>query len=196
VSDSSISWVLCKSAPRSRQITMPASTPPLSFLQARCPSCRPTNSVKALKATQHTKHTKTDRNTCKLTKLRSDAKATTNCTELLLYVNHATLPLKLLLNKQQHLMFTSTSSIHTYICFTAVWTLAAITRVSRYQNQSGFYWSKGQLMAGQQLGHMQICTSPRPITMPTPHHSVFTDWMPFLPPNQQHQSTGGKYLYQ
>jgi len=27
-----------------------ASTPPLGFLQAECPSCRPTNSVKALKA--------------------------------------------------------------------------------------------------------------------------------------------------
>jgi len=27
-----------------------ASTLPLSFLQARCPSCHPTNSVKALKA--------------------------------------------------------------------------------------------------------------------------------------------------
>jgi len=27
-----------------------ASTPPLSFLQAGCPSCRATNSVKALKA--------------------------------------------------------------------------------------------------------------------------------------------------
>jgi len=27
-----------------------ASTPPLKFLQAGCPSCRPTNSVKALKA--------------------------------------------------------------------------------------------------------------------------------------------------
>jgi len=27
-----------------------ASTPPLSFFQAGCPSCRPTNSVKALKA--------------------------------------------------------------------------------------------------------------------------------------------------
>jgi len=27
-----------------------ASTPPLSFLQAGCPSCCPTNSVKALKA--------------------------------------------------------------------------------------------------------------------------------------------------
>ena len=30
-----------------------ASTPPLCFLQAGCPSCRPTNSVKALKATCH-----------------------------------------------------------------------------------------------------------------------------------------------
>jgi len=29
-----------------------ASTPPLSFLQAKCPSCRPTNSVKALEAHQ------------------------------------------------------------------------------------------------------------------------------------------------
>jgi len=29
-----------------------ASTSPLSFLQAGCPSCRPTNSVKALKASK------------------------------------------------------------------------------------------------------------------------------------------------
>jgi len=37
-----------------------ASTPPLSFLQAGCPSCRPTNSVKALKALSKkaTKHYK------------------------------------------------------------------------------------------------------------------------------------------
>jgi len=34
------------------------STPPLSFLQTGCPSCRPTNSVKALKAKQN-KNTKT-----------------------------------------------------------------------------------------------------------------------------------------
>jgi len=32
-----------------------ASTPPLSFLQAGCPSCHPTNSVKALKATFNTR---------------------------------------------------------------------------------------------------------------------------------------------
>jgi len=30
------------------------STPPLSFLQAGCPSCRPTNSVKTLKAYYYT----------------------------------------------------------------------------------------------------------------------------------------------
>jgi len=30
-----------------------ASTPPLSFLQAGCRSCRPTNSIKALKASKH-----------------------------------------------------------------------------------------------------------------------------------------------
>jgi len=32
------------------------STPLLSFLQAGCPSCRPTNSVKALKARNNTNH--------------------------------------------------------------------------------------------------------------------------------------------
>jgi len=35
------------------------STPPLRFLQAGCPSCRPTNSVKALKATVLTEITTT-----------------------------------------------------------------------------------------------------------------------------------------
>jgi len=49
VSGSSISWAICKSAPRSRKITMPAPHHSV-FLLAGCPSCRPTNSVKALKA--------------------------------------------------------------------------------------------------------------------------------------------------
>ena len=40
---------MCKSAHRSRQITTPAPQHSV-FLQAGCPSCRPTNSVKALKA--------------------------------------------------------------------------------------------------------------------------------------------------
>ena len=49
VSGSGIRWAICKSAPRSSQITTPAPHHSV-FLQARCPSCRPTNSVKALKA--------------------------------------------------------------------------------------------------------------------------------------------------
>jgi len=49
VSGSSISWAICKSAPHSRLIAMPAPQHSV-FLQTRCPSCRSTNSVKALKA--------------------------------------------------------------------------------------------------------------------------------------------------
>ena len=48
VSGSDISWDICKSASRSTQITMPVPHHS-SFLQTGCPSCRPTNSVKALK---------------------------------------------------------------------------------------------------------------------------------------------------
>ena len=43
MSGSGISWAICKSAPRSRLSGG-------SFLQAGCPSCCPTNSIKALKA--------------------------------------------------------------------------------------------------------------------------------------------------
>ena len=43
-----------------------------------------------------------------------------------------------------------------------------------------------------------ICKSAAPcsrqITMPALHYSVFTCRMPFLPPNQQHQSTEGHFL--
>jgi len=48
VSGSGICWAVCTSAPHPRQITMPAPHHSV-FLQAECPSCRPTNSVKALK---------------------------------------------------------------------------------------------------------------------------------------------------
>ena len=48
VSDSGISWAICKSVPRSRQTTTPAPQHSV-FSQAGCSSCCPTNSVKALK---------------------------------------------------------------------------------------------------------------------------------------------------
>jgi len=46
-----------------------------------------------------------------------------------------------------------------------------------------------------QLDHMQIICTLLQITTPVPHHSVFSFFkgrMPFLPPNQQRQSTEGK----
>jgi len=48
VSGSGICWAICKSAPHPRQPRQHPTTQ--FFLQAGCPSCRPTNSVKALKA--------------------------------------------------------------------------------------------------------------------------------------------------
>ena len=48
VSGSGIRWAICKSAPCSRQKTMPVPHH-LVFLLAGCPSCHPTNSIKALK---------------------------------------------------------------------------------------------------------------------------------------------------
>jgi len=44
----------CMQVCTSLQTDNHASTPPLSFLQAGCPSCHPTNSVKALKASTST----------------------------------------------------------------------------------------------------------------------------------------------
>ena len=44
-----------------------------------------------------------------------------------------------------------------------------------------------------QLGHMQLCTSLQTDKhASTPTTQFFTGWMPFLPPNQQCQSTEGK----
>jgi len=67
--------------------------------------------------------------------------------------------------------------------------MSGITRVSQYQNQSGFYWSKRQWMAQETVNgsgiSWAICKSaphPRQITLPAPHHSVFTSRMTFLPP--------------
>jgi len=59
---------------------------------------------------------------------------------------------------------------------------------------------KQEMMGWQwhQLDHMQIICillsfayRSRQVTTPVPHHLGFTFQMPFLPPNQQHQSTEG-----
>jgi len=46
-----------------------------------------------------------------------------------------------------------------------------------------------------QLGYMQVCTSLQTSpTMPSSHYSDFRGRMPFLPPNQQRQSTEGIFI--
>jgi len=64
-----------------------ASTPPLSFLQAGCPSCRPTNSVKALKALRpkYGQNTSVKNNTPSLKKNDHHAKFSTSIFYILLY---------------------------------------------------------------------------------------------------------------
>ena len=42
--------------------------------------------------------------------------------------------------------------------------------------------------AGPYVNHLHLAAD---MTMPTPHHSIFTGQMLFLPPNQQRQSTEG-----
>jgi len=71
--------------------------------------------------------------------------------------------------------------------------------VSRYQKgKTNLDWilPKQETVSGSGIS-WAICKSAprsRQITTPALHHSVFTDWMPFLPPNQQRQSTEGNIL--
>ena len=54
--DSEWQWHHCMQVCISLQTDNHARTPPLSFLQAGCPSCHPTNSIKALKALRNSVH--------------------------------------------------------------------------------------------------------------------------------------------
>ena len=74
--------------------------------------------------------------------------------------------------------------------------LSVTTRVSRYQKGKtnlDFTEARDSEWQWHQLDDMQVCSAPRSrqITTPAPHQSVFTGRMPFLPPNQQCQSTEG-----
>jgi len=82
---------------------------------------------------------------------------------------------------------------HTHTRLAALF--SGITWVSQYQKgKTSLDFTKARDSEWQwhQLGHMQVCTS-----LQTDNHastsplSFFTGQMPFLPPNQQHQSTEG-----
>jgi len=69
------------------------------------------------------------------------------------------------------------------------------TRVTRYQKGKtnlDFTEARDSEWQWHQLGHMQVCTSLQADNhASTPPLSYFTSRMPFLPPNQQRQSTEG-----
>ena len=129
MSGSGISWAICKSAPRSRQITTPA--PHHSLFTGWMPFLPP---------------------------------------------------------NQQH------QSTHTFNG-----PLSGTTWVNRYQKGKTNLDLQKQETASDSDISWAICKSApcsRQITMPTPHHSVFTGRMPFLPPNQQRQSIEGIQQHQ
>jgi len=99
------------------------STPPLYFLQAGCPSCRPTNSV-----------------------------------IISYYIHPFNGPLS------------GTTQVSGYQKVKTIWILLKQEAVSG----SGISWAIGK-----------SAPRSRQITMPAPHHLVFTGRMLFLPPNQQ-----------
>ena len=72
--------------------------------------------------------------------------------------------------------------------------LSGTTRVSRYQKGKPIWiLLKQETVSGNGISWAVCKSAPRSgqTTMPALHHLVITDRMPFLPPNQQRQSTEG-----
>ena len=72
--------------------------------------------------------------------------------------------------------------------------LSRTTRVSRYQKGKPIWiLLKQETVSGSNISWAVCKSAPRcrQITTPAPHRSVFTGRVPFLPPNQQRQSTEG-----
>ena len=74
--------------------------------------------------------------------------------------------------------------------------LSRTTQVSRYQKgKTNLDFTEARDSEWHQLDHMQVCTSIQADNhASTPLLSFFTDSMPFLPPNQQCQSTEGSFF--
>ena len=159
VSGSGISCAICKSAPRSRQITTPAPHRAV-FLQAGCPSCRPTNSVKALKATSLFK----ERIFSTFHMLRHLAKTSRRMKAQSIFGEiWGNFPISPKIggrgdeSKHGILKLHHTPNTHTFNG-----PLSRTTRVSWYQkgrNNLDFTEAKDSEWQWHQLGHMQVCIS-------------------------------------
>ena len=92
---------------------------------------------------------------------------------------------------QQHIIHTHTHPFNG--------PLSRTTQLSRYQKgktNQDFTEARDSEWQWHQLGHMQVCTSLQTDNhASTPPVKFFTGRMPFLPPNQQRQSTEGCTQY-
>jgi len=70
--------------------------------------------------------------------------------------------------------------------------LSGTTLVSQYEKgKTSLDLLEQEIVSGSGISWATCKSAPchRQLTTPASHHSVFTGWMPFLPPSQQHQST-------
>ena len=157
VGGSGISWAICKSAPRSRQITTPVPHHSSFFRPDAFPATQPITSKHRRQRLKVTLETKTGHfRNVRLSQRRS------------------------IVSTVQHPLNGP---------------LSRTTQVSRTRKVKPIWILLEQETVGGSGIRWVVCKSAprsRQITTPAPHHSVFTDRMPFLPPNQQRQSTEGK----
>jgi len=78
----------------------------------------------------------------------------------------------------------SQTTLQTELCYNYLLTVSNKT-MTGFWDGSGISWTICK----------QSAPRSRQITTPTPHHSMITGRMLFLAPNQQHQSTEGKGIY-
>ena len=96
-------------------------------------------------------------------------------------------------SRNSALTYTTTTTLHPFNG-----PFSRTTRVSRYQKGKtnlDFTEARDGEWQWHQLGHMQVCTSLQTNNHASTPPLIFTGRMPFLPPNQQRQSTEGTNLY-
>jgi len=81
------------------------------------------------------------------------------------------------------------NNIHTYIRLTALVQDYPGEPYQKGKTNLDFTGARDSGWQWHQIGRMQVCTSLQTDNHTSTHHSVFTGRMPFLPPNQQRQST-------
>jgi len=97
--------------------------------------------------------------------------------------------------------FPSHLQIHTHTTvLLLLWNMSRTTRVSRYQKgKTRMFKTNLDLLEQEIASGSGICWAYASLHLKFPHNhanipplSFFTGWMPFLPPNQQRQSTKGR----